>query len=165
MLQFFSQKTAFSKTIKLCLNFCMEFCINQLVLSNYKKPVHKSQFYFNHACHLNCLKYTRDYYRSFAVSVPCIDNLSVPGRSHLYTSGWSLWESLRHWMILASAFVVILWISTHSTWLFSYKFAAYLQSIYGGLLLTPSASAAFRKLPDMQVFQRTKTVFGKYIFL
>ena len=29
--------TGFSKTIELCLNFCMVFCIPELVLANYKK--------------------------------------------------------------------------------------------------------------------------------
>ena len=37
---------SFSKTIELCLNFCVGFCISELVLSNYKKkPVHKAQLY------------------------------------------------------------------------------------------------------------------------
>ena len=50
----FSEKIpGFSKRIELCLNFCLGFCITELVLSNYNKISPKKQFYINHASHLN----------------------------------------------------------------------------------------------------------------
>ena len=50
-LKYYENDCGFSKTIELCLNFCMDFCITQLVLSNYNK-INPKKSYFNHVSHL-----------------------------------------------------------------------------------------------------------------
>ena len=42
--QFTHKSPGFSEIIELCFNSGIGFCITWLVLSNYKKTVHKSQF-------------------------------------------------------------------------------------------------------------------------
>ena len=55
VFNFTDKMPRFSKTIELCQTFCMRFCITQWAIPNYlKKSFHKSQFFINHASHLNC---------------------------------------------------------------------------------------------------------------
>ena len=53
VFKFSGKILGFSKTIELCLYFCMRFCITELILSNYNKISSKKQFCINNASHLN----------------------------------------------------------------------------------------------------------------
>ena len=81
VFNFLDKIPGFSKTLKLCLNFCIGFWITYLVLPNYKKiSVHKTLLYINHANHLNDIQPQFNLYSS---DLSCIQSHLIYIQSQL----------------------------------------------------------------------------------